>query len=55
MIYPFDVRRGQDLVLRLALDTGTTGTMINVAPATVIGYDSSLAPTVFWTMMVTST
>ena len=32
------------IVLRLALDTGATGTMINVAPLAVIGYDPSLAP-----------
>lgn len=32
------------IVLRLALDTGATGTMINIAPLTTIGYDASLAP-----------
>jgi len=32
------------IVLRLALDTGATVTMINVAPLTTIGYDPSLAP-----------
>jgi predicted aspartyl protease len=32
------------IVLRLALDTGVTGTLINVAPLTAIGYDASLAP-----------
>jgi predicted aspartyl protease len=32
------------IILRLALDTGATGTMINVAPLTAIGYDPSLAP-----------
>lgn len=32
------------IVLRLALDTGATGTMINVAPLTAVGYDASLAP-----------
>jgi predicted aspartyl protease len=32
------------IVLRLALDTGATGTMINVAPLTAIGYDPSLTP-----------
>ena len=32
------------IVLRLALDTGATGTMINVAPLTTVGYDPSLAP-----------
>jgi predicted aspartyl protease len=31
------------IVLRLALDTGATGTMINVAPLTAVGYDPSLA------------
>jgi predicted aspartyl protease len=30
--------------LRLALDTGATGAMINVAPLTAVGYDPSLAP-----------
>jgi hypothetical protein len=54
--YSFDPRRGLvvvqaevfgpsgSIVLRLALDTGATGTMINVAPLTTIGYDPSLAP-----------
>ena len=32
------------IVLLLSLDTGATGTMINVAPLTTIGYDPSLAP-----------
>ena len=32
------------VVLRLALDTGATMSMINVAPLTAIGYDPSLAP-----------
>ena len=32
------------IVLRLALDTGATGTMVNVAPLTAVGYDPSLAP-----------
>jgi predicted aspartyl protease len=32
------------IVLRLALDTGATGTMINVAPLTAVGYDPSLVP-----------
>ena len=32
------------IVLRLALDTGATGTMLNVAPLTAVGYDPSLAP-----------
>jgi len=54
--YPFNAQRGLvivqteifgpsgSIVLRLALDTGATGTMINVAPLTTIGYDPSLAP-----------
>jgi len=32
------------IVLSLALDTGATGTMVNVAPLAAIGYDPSLAP-----------
>lgn len=56
MSYSFDPHRGLvvvqaevfgpsgSIVLRLALDTGATGTMINVAPLTTIGYDPSLAP-----------
>ena len=32
------------IVLRLALDTGATGTMMNVATLTAVGYDPSLAP-----------
>ena len=32
------------IVLRLALDTGATATMINVAPLISIGYDPSLVP-----------
>ncbi len=56
MNYRFNARRGLiviqseiqgpsgSIVLRLALDTGATGTMINVAPLTTIGYDPSLAP-----------
>jgi predicted aspartyl protease len=54
--YPFNAQRGLiviqaeiqgpsgSIVLRLALDTGATGTMINVAPLTTIGYDPSLPP-----------
>ncbi len=54
--YSFNPRRGLILVstelygptgsilLRLALDTGATATMINVAPLTIIGYNPSLAP-----------
>jgi predicted aspartyl protease len=32
------------IVLRLALDTGATATMLNVALLTAIGYDPSLTP-----------
>jgi predicted aspartyl protease len=32
------------IVLRLALDTGATGTMVNVGLLTAIGYDPSLTP-----------
>ena len=32
------------VVLRLALDTGATATMINAGPLVAIGYDPSLAP-----------
>lgn len=32
------------IVLRLALDTGATATMVNVGLLTVIGYDPALAP-----------
>jgi predicted aspartyl protease len=54
--YSFDPQRGLivveaevfgpsgSIVLRLAVDTGATGTMINVAPLTAVGYDASLAP-----------
>jgi predicted aspartyl protease len=54
--YPFDPERGRvvvqaevfgpsgSIVLRLALDTGATGTLINVAMLTAVGYDPSLAP-----------
>ena len=56
MSHPFNSERGLIVVpaeisgpsgtiyLRLALDTGATGTMINVAPLTAVGYDPSLAP-----------
>lgn len=55
MSFPFDARRGLvvvqtelfgprgSIVLRLALDTGATATMINVAPLVAIGYDPSLS------------
>ncbi len=32
------------IILRLALDTGATSTLINVGPLTAVGYDPSLAP-----------
>lgn len=32
------------IVLRLALDTGATSTMINVGPLATVGYDPSLVP-----------
>jgi len=32
------------VVLRMALDTGATSTLINVAPLVAIGYDPALAP-----------
>jgi predicted aspartyl protease len=32
------------IVVRLALDTGATGTMVNVGLLTTIGYDPSLVP-----------
>ena len=56
MKYRFNAQRGLvvvqvevfgplgSIVLRLALDTGATGTLINVAPLTIIGYEPSLAP-----------
>lgn len=56
MNYPFNAQRGLiviqaeiqgpsgSIILRLALDTGATGTMINVGPLTTIGYDPSLVP-----------
>jgi predicted aspartyl protease len=33
-----------EIVLRLALDTGATVTMVNVAPLATVGYDPSLVP-----------
>ncbi len=32
-------------VLRLALDTGATGTLVNIAMLVAVGYDPALAPT----------
>ena len=55
MSFPFDPRQGLLIVwaelfgpsgrvrLRLALDTGATGTLINVGHLVAIGYDPSLA------------
>ncbi|MBI4331098.1 MAG: retropepsin-like domain-containing protein [Chloroflexi bacterium] len=56
MSYSFNPQRGLiiiqgelfglsgSIILRLALDTCATGTMVNVAPLTTIGYDPSLVP-----------
>jgi hypothetical protein len=56
MSFPFNAQRGLILVdaelegpsgsamLRLALDTGATDTLINAAVLVAIGYDPALAP-----------
>ena len=56
MKFPFDARKGLlivhaelfgpsgSVVLRLALDTGATATIVNVSPLAAVGYDPSLAP-----------
>lgn len=56
MSSPFNAKRGLvivrtelfgpsgSIVVRLALDTGATGTMVNVGLLTTIGYDPSLSP-----------
>ena len=56
MSFPFDAQRGLvitnaevfgpsgSVVLRLALDTGATATMINAGPLVAVGYDPSLVP-----------
>jgi predicted aspartyl protease len=56
MSFPFDPRQGLIIVravlsgplgeaaLRLALDTGATGTMVNAGMLVAIGYDPALAP-----------
>lgn len=56
MSFPFDARHGLvivrpelfgpsgSIVLRLALDTGATGTMVNIGPLAAAGYDPSLVP-----------
>jgi hypothetical protein len=54
--FPFDPTKGLlivnaelfglsgSVVLRLALDTGATATMVNVGPLVAVSYDPSLAP-----------
>lgn len=56
MSYPFDDRLGLvvvpgelsgpsgNVVIRLAVDTGATQTMINIGPLALMGYDPSLIP-----------
>lgn len=56
MSFPFNANEGLivvraelfgptgQIVLRLALDSGATATMISVAPLAAVGYDPSLAP-----------
>ncbi len=56
MKFPFSTERGLviinaevfgpsgSVVLRLALDTGATATMINAGPLVAVGYDPALAP-----------
>ena len=56
MSFPFDPAQGLivvsveiwgpsgSVVLRLALDTGATGTVINTATLVAVGYDPALAP-----------
>lgn len=34
----------RDVVVRIALDTGATTTMVNAAPLVTAGYDPALAP-----------
>ena len=55
MTFPFNARRGLiivraelfgpsgSIVLRLALDTGATATLVNVGPLAAVGYGPSLA------------
>ena len=57
MTFPFDPQQGLivvpaelwgptgSVVLRLALDTGATATLVNIAMLVGIGYDPALAPT----------
>jgi predicted aspartyl protease len=56
MSFPFDSQQGLviirtelwgpagSIVLRLALDTGATGTVVNIGMLVTIGYDPALAP-----------
>src|SRR3954470_21099181 len=56
MSFPFDPKKGLvvvraelwgpagSAVLRLALDTGATGTVVNVGMLVAVGYDPALAP-----------
>ena len=56
MSFPFDSQQGLviirtelwgpagSIVLRLALDTGATGTVVNIGMLVTIGYDPGLAP-----------
>ncbi|MDQ3684195.1 MAG: retroviral-like aspartic protease family protein [Acidobacteriota bacterium] len=56
MSFSFDAQRGLvivraelegpsgSVILRLALDTGATGTMVNVGMLVAVGYDPSLVP-----------
>ena len=57
MTFPFDPQQGLivvpaelwgptgSVVLRLALDTGATATLVNIAMLVGVGYDPALAPT----------
>jgi hypothetical protein len=50
--FPFNAQQGViiipadvfGIIVRLALDTGATASMMHVAPLVTIGYDPSLAP-----------
>ena len=56
MTYPFNARKGLvivsceiagrtgNILLRLALDTGATGTLVSAGPLAAVGYDPSLSP-----------
>lgn len=57
MTFPFDPQQGLivvpaelwgptgSVILRLALDTGATATLVNIAMVVGVGYDPALAPT----------